>query len=385
MYKVGNGALIEEEAPTEDAKPRWAVSPRLGISHPITEDSKLYFNYGHFYTEPSSTYRFRIQREYNGSVTSIGNPNLNQEKTVAYEVGYSHNLFNQYLINIAGYYKDITDQIGWITYQNINSSVNYSKSDNNNYEDIRGFEITLDKRAGNWFTGFVNYSYMVSTSGYFGLQRYYEDPNLQREYMMQNPALDRPHPRPYFRANFDLHSPADFGPAIGGLYPIGGWNLNILGTWQAGSFTTYNPDYILGPGVINNVQWKDTYAIDLRLIKTIRVAGTQIQLYADVSNLLNTKFLSYAGFADSRDWDNYVKSLNFDWEKGVEHGNDRIGEYRGWDVAYDPLESNPNNDPEIAARNDERKENKSYIDMPNFQTFTFLNPREIKFGVKISF
>ncbi|MCB9248628.1 MAG: hypothetical protein H6613_08810 [Ignavibacteriales bacterium] len=24
------------------------VSPRLGISHPITDKSKLYFNYGHF-------------------------------------------------------------------------------------------------------------------------------------------------------------------------------------------------------------------------------------------------------------------------------------------------------------------------------------------------
>jgi len=54
-------------------------------------------------------------------------------------------------------------------------------------------------------------------------------------------------------------------------------------------------------------------------------------------------------------------------------------------VAYDPLESNPNNDPEIAARNAERKESKSYIDMPNLQMFTFLNPRSVKFGIKVAF
>ena len=384
-YKAGEGDLIEESAPSEKADSRLTVSPRLGISHPITENSKLYFNYGHFFTEPSSTYRFRIQREYNGVVTSIGNPNLDQEKTVAYEVGYSHNLFNQFLLNIAGYYKDITSQIGWITYENINSSVRYTKSDNNNYEDIRGLEITIDKRTGTWITGFVNYSYMVSTSGYFGLQYYYEDPNLQREYLMQNPYQDKPAPVPYLRANLDMHTPLEFGPEMHGFYPLGGWNLTSLVSWQAGSYSTYNPDNILGPGVVNNVQWNDTYNIDLRLTKNVNIGRTQVQFYADLTNLLNTKFLSYAGASDARDWDNYMKSLNFDWEEGTEHGNDRIGEYRDWDVAYDPLESNPNNDPEITARNAERKESKSYIDMPNLQMFTFLNPRSVKFGIKVAF
>jgi len=385
MYKEGNGNLIEEEANTKKAKTKIDLSPRLGISHPITDNSKVYFNYGHFRTEPSSTYRFRIQREYSGLVTSIGNPNLDQEKTVAYEIGYSHNLFDKFLLNIAGYYKDVTDQIGWITYRNINNSVNYSKSANNNYEDIRGFEITLDKRTGIWLTGFVNYTYMVNTSGYFGLRQYYEDPNLQRDYVLRNPYQEKPHPKPYFRANLDFHTPVDFGPEMAGLYAFGGWNFNVLATWDAGSYTTYNPDNILGAGVSNNVQWEDEYFIDLRIMKTINIHSTQIRFYIDVNNLLNTKYLSYAGFSGSRDYDNYMKSLNFDWEEGVEHGDDRIGEYRDWDVAYDPLEANLDDDLEIAKRNKERKETKSYIDMPDFRTFTFLNPRDIKFGIKIAF
>jgi outer membrane receptor protein involved in Fe transport len=382
-YKVGKGKTIEDTAPQEKAKAEWALSPRLSVSHPITENSKLYFNYGHARSEPEPTYRFRIQREYNGSVTSIGNPNLGMEKTISYELGYSHNFFDQFLLNLAAYYKNITSQIGWIGYQNINGSVNYSISANNNYEDIRGLELTLDKRFGDWVTGFINYTYMVNTYGYFGVTQFYEDPNKQRDFLRTNPYQERPQPRPYARANFDLHSPLRFGPAVKGIYPIGGWNLNFIATWNAGAYATYNPNYI--PGVINNVRWKDTYNFDLRITKTLRIKKVEVRLFADISNLLNTKFLNYAGFSDTYDYLDYMASLNFDWEEGEEKGNDRIGEYRDWDVSYDPLELNPNNDPEIKARNDKRKETKSYIDMPNLTYFTFLYPREIKFGIKIVF
>lgn len=385
LLKEGSGNTIEDVALSEESEPILRISPRLGISHPITENSKLYFNYGHFQTEPSSTYRFRIQREYSGKVTSIGNPNLDFERTIAYEVGYSHSLFDQYLLNIAGYYKDISSQIGWITYTNLNNSVVYSKTDNNFYEDIRGAEITLDKRKGRWITGFINYTYMVETSGYFGLLRYYEDPNLQREYESQNLYQERPEPRPYFRANIVFRTPDDFGPSMGLIKPLSALNVSFLFNWKAGAYATYNPDNILGVGVINNVQWVDTYFLDLRISKMFDLKRIKVQLYADVDNVLNAKFLSYTGFSDYYDYLDYMESLRLPWKTGVHKGRDRIGIYRDWDVEYDPLVPNPANDPEIAEANDRRIETKSYIDMPNIRSLTFLHPRMIHFGVRISF
>ena len=105
----------------------------------------------------------------------------------------------------------------------------------------------------------------------------------------------------------------------------------------------------------------------------------------DIENLFNYKYMSEAGFADIYDRDSYLESLNFSWETGVQKGNDRVGDYRPVGVAYDPLESNPANDSDIKARNDKRKENKSYIDMPNITSLTFLNPRRFTFGLKIGF
>ena len=412
FYKEGSGDSIEVNAPKENSKSQWSLSPRLGISHPITENSKLYFNYGHFRQEPLSTSRFRIQRESNGLVTSIGDPNLHLEKTVAYEIGYSHNIHDQYLLNLGAYYKDVTNQSGWIYYENINSTVQYVHAVNNNYADIRGFEVTIDKRLGTWLTGFVNYTYMVQTAGFFGVTENYQDPKKQSEFLIKNPKQSRPSPRPYARLNLDIHTPDYWGGKFFGINPVGGWNLNILGSWRAGRFATYNPTF--SPGVVNNVQWKDTYNIDIRFTKYARIKNYSVQFFMDISNFLNTKFLSTAGFSNNFDNLNYLESLHFSWEDGIEKGSDRLGEYREENVEFIPMLTIQNLD-ELEEPSErplyydvstgmymqftdsgwierdldwvqrEILDSNAYIDMPNFTYFTFLNPRQISFGFRINF
>jgi outer membrane receptor protein involved in Fe transport len=382
FYEQGNGYLIEDEAPSEESKSTLKVSPRLGISHPITESSKLYFNYGHFQSEPASSYRFRIQRESNGLVTYMGNPNMIFEQTIAYELGYSQS-WKKYLLNISTYYKDVTDEPNWVYYGNMGRSVSYKKAENNEYEDIRGLEITLNKKVGNWITGFINYTYMVRSFGYFGLTNYYQDPQEQQEYLQLNPYQERPHPLPYWRGNFQFSIPDNYGPLVHGLFRLfGGWKLNILGSYNTGTYATFNPNSI--PGVVDNIQWKDRYNVDLKFSKSVTVKSIKAKIFLDFSNALNSKFMSSAGFSDYYDYLDYIESLNFSWEDGDEEGNDRVGEHRNWNIEYDPLEYNPGNDSEIKARNDERKRTKSYIDMPNIKAFTFLNPIKITFGFTLT-
>jgi outer membrane receptor protein involved in Fe transport len=380
---AGYGKTLEESVDQNDVQPELYWSPRLGVSHPITENSKLYFNYGHFRSEPFSSYRFRLQRESNGLVTYLGNPNLRMEKTVAYELGWSQSLFSQYLLNIAAYYKDVSNQPGWIYYANINSSVQYYKASNNNYADIRGVECTLTKTMGRWLSGFMNYTYHVSTSGYFDLLNYFQDPNRQRDYLRQNPTQSRPRPQPFARTNIDVHTPSQWGPSWLGMHPLADWNLNILAYWRKGRYETYNPNKIAG--ITDDVQWRDWHNLDLRISKTWRRGAGQLQLYLDINNILNTRYMSMAGFSDTYDYLYYLESLNFSWESGEQRGQDRVGDFRPAGVAYDPLEPNPTNDQAITARNNKRKETRSYIDMPNLEAFSFLNPRDVTFGVRINF
>jgi len=382
-FAPGYGDRIEEDVPRSRVDPTWSISPRFGISHPITDNSKLYFNYGHFRSEASSSSRFRLQREYSGLVTHIGNPELGLEKTIAYELGYEHNLFDRFLLRLAAYYKDISDQPGWVYYESFDGSVAYNVPENLNYRDIRGFELTIDKRAGKWLTGFINYTYDVRTSGFFGYLQYYQDPTKQRDYLRRNPYQERPRPRPFARAHFNLRTPEKFGPEIMGSNILGGWEISVLADWRAGAHETYNPYEI--PGVHDNVRWRDWYNVDMRIARRFTVSDYGFQFFVNISNVFNIKYMSMAGFTDQYDYLDYLASLRFPWREGIFKGNDKIGDYRPRHVEYDPLQPNPDNCPEIAGKNQQRIDSRSYIDNPNIEALTFLNPRQITFGLRINF
>lgn len=376
LFKQGLGALLEELAETEPAKPSFTLSPRLGISHPITDVSKLYFNYGHFYSEARSTYRFRLQRESNGLVTDIGNPELNQEKTVSYELGFSQGIGQSYLLDIAAYYKDITNQPGWVVYRSANGTVNYQKAESNNYQDIRGIEFTLNKRAGRFLSGFINYTYMVKTSGYFGLLEYYQDPQAQREYELSTIFDSKPRPQPFARGALTFAPPNNTLP-----FGLGdGLTASLFGEYKYGStitVTEQNQPYY--------IKWKSQYLFDARVSKEFDLQSRTLEVFCDVDNVFNTKYLSSTGFSDVYDYQDYLSSLRMPFKEGIEKGEDEVGTYREWDVEYDPLVANPDNDPEIAAANERRIETRSYIDMPDIQSLTFLNPRKFTLGIKVKF
>ena len=396
--------------------------PRLNVAFPITENAKLYFNYGHFRALPAPENLYLVRHETATSdIIRLADPNLPLERTVAYELGYEHNLFDMFLFRTAAYYKDISDQSQLVRFTGYNSVPNYQVTTNNSYEDIRGFELTLTKNRGNWLQGFLNYTYMVSSSGYFGWTQYYQNPVDQRNYERSNPIQTRPIPRPFARTNFDFFTPEEFGPDLSGFYPLGDVRLNILATWSSGFYFTWVGGGSV-PGVSNNIQWRDEYGMDIRISKNFRLGGDNFQIFADFSNVLNLKQMATylgapIGFVDGSDYENYLKSLHLPEEFNKYYGNisgdDRPGDYRKAGVLYQPMvhtrnltavgtpHTRPiyfdestnqyyrwvNNAWQAAdqAEVDRVLDEKAYIDMPNQEWFTFLNPRNVFLGVRLSF
>ena len=149
---------LDELLTKEDPAAQINISPRLGISFPITNDSKLYFNYGHFRQMLGPFEVFGIRQSRNGGIDDLGNPNHPMPLTVAYELGFDQNLFDQYLLRISGFYRDIQNQPRFVTYRSLGSVVQYATPEPWNYRDVRGAEITLTKMRGKWIRGFVNYT-----------------------------------------------------------------------------------------------------------------------------------------------------------------------------------------------------------------------------------
>ncbi len=394
--------------------------PRLGISHPITENSKLYFNYGHMRQKFLPDYLFGIRRGYGNEMSNFGDPTLPMEKTVAYELGYDHALFDQYLLHLAAFYKDKSDQAGSVRYTSADGAVDYYEYENNSYQDIRGLEIEFRKRSGDLLTGFVNYTYQVSTSGYFGLRRVYQSPSEQRSYVADvgNQIQSKPLPRPRVNFNLAFHTPSQWGPSMVGNSPLGGWTMAISGYWKAGAWATYGNV----SGITNNVRWVDTYGVNFKGLKSVNVSKVRISLVCEIYNVFNFKFLSMYALGDQyltpNDYRNYTESLQFPKEVydelGEPHlsGDDHLGDYRPSDVDYqrmlyvyysdavtDPstiyyvgetdtwVQLNAENEAEEVPQKKINKllDKKAYIDNPNIESLMFLNPRNFYFGIKLSY
>jgi hypothetical protein len=409
---------IDTSLSKEPTKYVTSVMPRLNIAFPITDNAKLYFNYGHFRAMPTPENLYLIRHETaTSNIVRLADPNLPLEKTVAYELGYEHNLMDMFLLRVAAYYKDISNERYLVNYIGYNNSPDYTVSTTNLYEDIRGFEITLRKNRGSWIQGFVNYTYMVSTSGHFGWAVQYQNAVDQRNYERTNPVQTKPIPQPYARANIDFFTPTDFGPKFMGFSPLADWRLNVLASWSAGNYFTYVGGGSF-PGVSYNIQWRDSYGMDIRLSKSFQLFDRiNLMLFMDANNILNIKQLTTYGFVDGTDYDRYMKSLHLpeDFNKyyGQIPGDDRPGDYRRPGVAYQPMVFTKNLT-EVATKYstpiyyeyttrqyyrwvnsawqlanqsevDQVLKDKAYIHMPTQDWWNFLNPRDFYFGVRMSF
>jgi hypothetical protein len=153
-----------------------------------------------------------------------------------------------------------------------------------------------------------------------------------------------------------------------------------------------------------------------------------VQLFVDISNLFNTRYFpgTYAFFG-SYDYDKYMKSLHMpefaeQFREQINNiyvnipGDDKPGAVRKEGVAYQPIVAvklmtdlqrsenqqtrpfyyvqengqyyqwvNGAMQPVDQAKLDQVLEDKAYIDMPNQEAFTFLNPRNIFYGIRLSF
>jgi hypothetical protein len=366
-------ALLNEDN-VEKVDPDYQISPRLGISFPVLEKSKLFFNYGHFYSLPASEDRYKIDwGSTSEPVNKLGNPRLNMERTISYEVGLESSVASTYMARISGYYKDTDNEIGEIGYENIDGYVNYTTYENTGYGDTRGFELELRKDAGRYFTGWIIYGYMVETSGRIGVTEHYEDPLRESTETEVDPEEDSPLPRPVFRALLTLKSPQDWGAFLGG------YNLSFLYSWRAGNYEDWNPygEEEYGDILINNIQWPSERYIDMSINKSLSIGGVKADLFVEVHNIFDWGTLNSQAFdptvPNNGDRNGYLKSLHLDiYDEEPFLGDSDMSGPEELGVEPDHI-------------GDLRSDDKPYINNPNREFLYYLNPRYVQFGIRFSF
>ncbi len=375
VWDVWNAYDQENPGFLQSIKNHWTLSPRLGISFPVTDRSKFYFNYGHFRSNPPyyTMYLFRYRYTKNG-LYDMSNPNLEPPRTISYELGMAYNFTRSYIIRISGYFKDVTGQNGEINFQNATGSIDYDAWANNEYEDIQGIELNLTKSDNSWLVGWVNFNYMLKKNGLTGREIITDVTINNDKEGLYAGQESRFLPQPELNANVTFRSPNRWGPDIAGLNLLGNWNITFFAEWQAGGYFTWNP--LSKPHLTDNLRWPDYYMVDLKIAKTFKVGRTNTTFFLDVSNLFNYKVSimrrEYAFDEASGDDYKYFATLRLPMYDSAEFdaarekspgyfipGNDKVGDLRSVD--------------------------KPYINDPNYPFWLYSNPRDIWFGVRFSF
>ena len=137
----------------EKASVKYQLSPRVGLSYPITDKGAIHISYGHFFQVPpfeylyrNPNYRIPLTGDFPENIgNTIGNNDLEPQQTIMYEIGLQQALTNDLGVNITGYYKDIRNLLGTEIYIK-NEFKKFSKLVNRDYGSVKGLTISFEKR-----------------------------------------------------------------------------------------------------------------------------------------------------------------------------------------------------------------------------------------------
>ena len=289
-----------------------AVSPRLGISHPISENSVLHFVYGHFYQRPSWTKMFGFPFvNYTEDMSTVLNPYANQttymeewqgwygnaemgfERTIQYELGIDNSIANRFKLDLTGYYKDASREANVITgvYAAQYNTTKALMLSNSGYSDVRGIETKLNSRFRGPFNLGASHDIYWSFRGEVGYRQLFEPGSSRLDVpkgLRQNKGAWSSYHRVKTWANWDF--PAGSGPKFFGVKPLSDFNLYVYFWWRSGEPYTYH-----GPGDVstapNNRRWFSYYQANVKLAKGFNLLGVRAEMSADVRNWLDAKFL----------------------------------------------------------------------------------------------
>ena len=159
MFDVKEQRIIDVRTPTDrigrsdnftDTDPKYYLSPRLGISYPISENGAFRVAYGHFVQMPAYFEIFKNPifsdinvGELEGRV--VGNPDLDPERTIKYEMGLQQQITDFIGIDLNLFYKNIRNLLGTEILGTLDN-VQYQRTVNRDYGLVRGGTLSIVTR-----------------------------------------------------------------------------------------------------------------------------------------------------------------------------------------------------------------------------------------------
>lgn len=272
--------LLEPYGDRKSAKPKTMISPRLGVSFPITDQGILHFSYGHFYQIPTLRRLYKTSIIGAGMSPSLGYADLKPEKTILYEFGLQQELSPILGIDVSAYYKDIRDLLALqsIQYQHPDYGMSgYSVYLNKDYGKVKGLTISLSKH---WdriskTSAFLDYAYQITEGNSVSSGSFYFNSltGEEEEKRIVPLSWDQRH---VFNATVTISDPKN-------------WGISIIGKLSSGwpyTPTIVQANYV---PVANSARKPWQKNVNMRIHKNININKLSVVLFIKIFNLFDTR------------------------------------------------------------------------------------------------
>ncbi len=273
----------------EKAKTKYQVSPRFGLSFPVSTKGAIRLSYGHFFQMPSleKLYQNPVLPHYNQfSImgTNIGNPNLDAEKTVQYEAGLQQELVPGLAMELSVFYKDIRDLLG-VEILTLSNGTTFYRYINKEYGNANGVTLAFNQatRDGT-LTSSLDYTYMTA-----------KGTSSSAEAIREVAITSGPGAGAYTmasrRVNYLNWDQTHSLNGVVNYIPASGWLVSVIAQWGSGlpySPATLDPSVEIPGGWWDNSDRKPTrWSVDLKFGKNFKVWDSNLLLYLDIYNVFD--------------------------------------------------------------------------------------------------
>jgi outer membrane receptor protein involved in Fe transport len=279
-------AGVPESVPKNTSE-KFSVSPRLGVAYPIQDRASIHFAYGHFRQFPpigemfnNADYAILTNLQAGGvSFGVMGNPDVEPEKTVQYEIGYKHALTDDLGLDVTVFYKDIRDLLG-VEFIRTYNDAEYARLTNVDFGNVLGLTVALDQRQLGPASVSLDYTWQQALGNS-------SDP---RETSTRTEAGEDPRPRlvPF---NWDQRHTLNMTVS---LYEPRSYSMSAVFRLASGQPYTPILEAGFGRGLDTNSGRKPVgTVVDLRAEKGLgRQWGADVNLFGRVFNIFDARFFN---------------------------------------------------------------------------------------------
>ncbi|MFZ1518070.1 MAG: TonB-dependent receptor [Ignavibacteriaceae bacterium] len=286
-----------------EVDPTVQLSPRLGFSFPVTDQTVFHAQYGKF-IQQSQLRNIYLGFNRTSDIVKGGFAELNPvgyglkpERTTQYEIGFKQQLGENFAFDITAFYKDIKDQIQLrsIFADPTAAHKQYYALVNGDFATTRGFEFKFDLRRTQRLAASINYTFSdAQGSG--------STPTEAGRAVWQSPTAT-----PYFpqqiapltfnqahtgAINLDYRFADDDGPELFGSKFLQNFGANLLFTFNSGhnytQFEGFGNSRIPNEALNSSVTpWN--FQLDAKIDKSFSIGSLNLNVYLWVINVLDIK------------------------------------------------------------------------------------------------